>query len=654
MVSFMLKSIGAVVVCAGAMFLQADDGIVKKTGFSTDNSGPQRIDQPGRPRRIAPPLSETPPEESLPETRPLALPTPVQSSAAGGIFVRPLVLPQCTIKMPDEIHIPVEVAGVLAEMFVDEGAIVKKGAIVAKLDERMAKLDEEHKKRSAENQSSVETAQRKIDHYQAQLKIAERLEKTGTGSLEDLEVARTQVDLAIAERKDAELKMLLADIDHEKAEELLRRHAIRSPVNGVISHRLKHPGEAVQAMEPILHVVRTDRVKIQGQVDPRNADRLKSGMIVEVWPDIAVGERAFYEHTAPIRCVRVLPGDRLVAFGGEDGWVVVRNLATGGVEREIKASAKPIRGLAASPAEPNQLVTCSDDGSIRFWNLADGLEVRPALRTSERGETSILSVCIDAKNPSLGWSGHADGRIWQWDFAKGVVVRSLKASSGDKAHINPVTYLALAPDGESLLSVGDDNAVRWWKTSDGSRLASLDNRSGPSQKEVRQLNFSPDGTEIPFNSDALVQFRKLPETTVQDTMESLQQSFASFVLMTPTPGLVLTAREDGELQLWQRAKEHRPARLARVFRGHRTDALVQQVDFSSNGKYFVSCGADRTVRVWTMPTVGELEAERLAARISFVDPQAGPTGASAFSADVDNRGGVLKGNTTASVVVYPQ
>ena len=38
----------------------------------------------------------------------------------------------------------------------------------------------------------------------------------------------------------------------------------------------------------------------------------------------------------------------------------------------------------------------------------------------------------------------------------------------------------------------------------------------------------------------------------------------SFVWMTQTPGLVLTAREDGELQLWQRAKEFRPARLARV------------------------------------------------------------------------------------------
>ena len=110
--------------------------------------------------------------------------------------------------------------------------------------------------------------------------------------MEDVEVARTQVDLAIAELKDAELKLQLADIDYEKAEETLRRHAIRSPVNGIIQHRLKHPGEAVQAMEPILHVVHTDRVKIQGQVDPRNADRLKPGMIVEVWPDIAVGERS--------------------------------------------------------------------------------------------------------------------------------------------------------------------------------------------------------------------------------------------------------------------------------------------------------------------------------------------------------------------------
>jgi hypothetical protein len=37
-----------------------------------------------------------------------------------------------------------------------------------------------------------------------------------------------------------------------------------------------------------------------------------------------------------------------------------------------------------------------------------------------------------------------------------------------------------------------------------------------------------------------------------------------------------------------------------------------------------------------------------------VDPQAGPSGSFAFHAEVDNRSGVLRGNTTASVVVYPQ
>ena len=51
----------------------------------------------------------------------------------------------------------------------------------------------------------------------------------------------------------------------------------------------------------------------------------------------------------------------------------------------------PLLGLA--------LVTCSDDGSLRFWNVADGLEVRPALRTPQRGDTPILTVCIDIRNP---------------------------------------------------------------------------------------------------------------------------------------------------------------------------------------------------------------------------------------------------------------
>lgn len=653
MVSFMMKSMAAAVVCAGALLLQTGDDGVKKVGFNSDSSGSKPYDKMQRQRRTTPALSESPPDESMAEPAGIPLPTPVRSSASSGIFVRPLVLPQCTIKMPFEIHIPVEIAGVLSEMFVEEGAVVKRGSVVAKLDDRMAKLDEELKKRAAENQSSVETAQRKVDHYDVLLKRAEKLLLTGTGSKEEVEVARAQLDLGVAERKDAELKLLLADIEHEKAQESLVRHTIKSPVNGVVQQRLKHPGEATQAMEPILHIVRTDRVRVQGQIDARNAGRLKEGMTVEVWPDVAVAERASYPHTSPIRCVRILPGDRRVAFGGDDGRVVVCNLATGVVERDIKASPKPIRGLAACAAEPNQLVTVSEDGSIRFWNLADGLEVRPALRTPGHGDTPILSICVDGKNASLGWTGHADGRVCQWDFAKGVVVRSFKSQAGETAHINPVTYLSLSPNGESVLSVGDDGAVRWWKVDDGKMLGCFENRSGPSQKEVRQLNFSPDGSEIPFNSDSLVQFKKLNDATVNDALESLQQSFASFVWMTPIPGLVLTAREDGELQLWQRAKEHRPARLARVFRGHRTDALVHQVDFSSDGRYFVTCCADRTIKVWTMPTVAELDAERVGARITFVDPQAGPTGASAFFAEVDNRSGTLKGNTTASVVVYP-
>jgi WD40 repeat protein/biotin carboxyl carrier protein len=621
---------------------------VKKASFNSDSSND------GARTRRPPKLATTPSLESPADDPAFPLPTPGASPSSLGVFVRPLVIPQNQVRMPEEIRVPSEIAGVLAEMAVQEGAVVKKGDVIAKLDDSIAKLDEEMKMRTAKNESSVEIADRKISHYDAQLKRAEKLLRTGGTSHEEVEVARTQVDLARAEMKDAKIKMLYADIEHEMAEEKLSRHVLKSPVGGIITQRLKHPGEAVQAMEPICHLVRTDRVKVQGQIDSRYADRLSQGMAVEVWPEIAVGERTTFSHSAPIRCVKILPDDRRVAFGGDDGRVVVVNFATGASEREFGASTKAIRGLAVSAAEPNQLVTCSEDGAIGFWNLADGLELRPKLRTPDRGEEPVLSVCLDPKNPSLGWTGHQDGRICQWDFAKGVVVKTFSGGAGDKAHVNEVTCLTLSPDGESLLSVGNDRAARLWKTADGSLVTSFDNRSGPAQKEVRMLNFSIDGTELPFNSDGMVQFKRIADAVVSDAFETVEQSFASFVMMTPTAGLVLTARENGELQLWQRAKGHRPPRLARTYKGHRTEALVHQVDFSSGGKFFVSCCADRTVKVWAMPTTAELDAERLGARVSFVDPQAGPTGACAFHAEVDNRTGVLKGNTTASVVVYPQ
>jgi WD40 repeat protein/biotin carboxyl carrier protein len=644
---------GLLVAVPAALFVsaRAEDGGVKKASFAGDSSANAPDSQ--RARRQQTKKLEAVEDQSPEVSPPLTIPVP-RSKSSSGVFERPLVIPQNQIKMPEEIRVPAEIAGVLATMSAQEGTIVKKDDVLARLDDRIAKLEEEFKKRTASNKAAVETAERRVDHYKAKLKREEKLNLSGGVSREEVEVAQAQYDLGLAELKDATVKETLADIDHEKSEVMLRRHTIRSPVNGVVQQRLKHPGEAVQAMEPIFHIIRTDRVKIQGQIEARYADRLRVGMTVEVWPEIAVGERAAYPHTAPIRCVRILPGDQRVAFGGDGGRVIVVNLRTGAVEKEITASTKPIRGLATSSAEPNQLVSCSEDGAIRFWNLADGQEVRPTLRAPNQGDEATLAVCLDPKNPTLGWTGHAKGQIHQWDFAKGVVVRSFVGPSGDKAHINGVTCLTVSPDGRTLLSVGDDQAVRCWKIADGTMVNNFPNRSGPAQKEVRQLNFSPDGSEIPCNSDALVEFKNLSDDVVEGTLESMQKNFASFVMMTPTPSLVLTASEDGELQLWQRAQADRPARLARVYRGHRTDSIVHQVDFSESGKFFVTCCTDRTVRVWTMPTTQELDAERLAARVTFVDPQAGPTGASAFHAEVDNRTGALKGNTTASVVVYPQ
>jgi WD40 repeat protein len=109
--------------------------------------------------------------------------------------------------------------------------------------------------------------------------------------------------------------------------------------------------------------------------------------------------------------------------------------------------------------------------------------------------------------------------------------------------------------------------------------------------------------------------------------------------------------------LWRRTSDGRPPRLARVYDGHQKDLPIQQIDFASDGTFFVSCSADRTAKAWeVVPDVATLDAERLPAVITYISPQAelGGDKRLKFHAEVDNSKGLLMGNTTATIVLYPE
>jgi RND family efflux transporter MFP subunit len=89
------------------------------------------------------------------------------------------------------------------------------------------------------------------------------------------ERARLQIEKA---RLDREIALLQRD---EKEAEL-RTYRIISPLDGVVTEVLKYAGEAVQQGDPIVRLVRTDVVRVEGFVSVADAFRVRPGDAVTV------------------------------------------------------------------------------------------------------------------------------------------------------------------------------------------------------------------------------------------------------------------------------------------------------------------------------------------------------------------------------------
>jgi len=142
-------------------------------------------------------------------------------------------------------------AGVIAEMLVEEGAVVKKGQILAKLD--TATLEAELDIAKAEAKLQATRKQR-----------LEELASTSRASPEELEKVRT--DLTI---KEAQVR---------KFEAMIETRLMRSAVDGVVIAIKREQSEAVSAADPhVLTVVQIDKLTANLFLPPAKALQLKTG-----------------------------------------------------------------------------------------------------------------------------------------------------------------------------------------------------------------------------------------------------------------------------------------------------------------------------------------------------------------------------------------
>ncbi len=260
----------------------------------------------------------------------LVLAGPVNSDAGAGGKAAGLedpVVPNCFVSLMEEAKVPGREPGVLASLEAKEGLQVKAGGLLGRIDDseptmqkRIKMKEHETSQEQATNDVNVRYAKAATDVAKATYEKAEEANDRTKGAVTKAELrklelefikAKLQIEQAQHEQKVAQLTSDGKAAEVDNADLAIRRRQLVSPIDGIVVKVYHHLGEWVAPGDPVVHIVRVDRLRIEGFLNssdysPKELDA--KAVTVEV--ELARGRK----ETFPGKVVFVSP---LVEAGGE-------------------------------------------------------------------------------------------------------------------------------------------------------------------------------------------------------------------------------------------------------------------------------------------------------------------------------------------------
>ncbi|MFM2097323.1 MAG: Chromosome partition protein Smc, partial [Planctomycetota bacterium] len=188
--------------------------------------------------------------------------------------------------------------------------------------------------------------------------------------------------------------------------------------------------------------------------------------------DLATGQvaKVLEGHAGPVTALRYMTGNTRLVSVSMDKTMRVWNPADGQVVGQAESPA-PLQSLAVV-AEEKQIAVGGADNVIRLWDTAavtaSPKPAEPVKPLKELpGHTGpVTTLAAAGVNGAELISGSQDGSVRIWNVAGGNVVRQM-------AHGGPVESLAVQADGQRVVSVSANNTSKTWNYADGKQLAEV-------------------------------------------------------------------------------------------------------------------------------------------------------------------------------------
>lgn len=170
-----------------------------------------------------------------------------------------------SFQTPDLLIVVSKVSGGIMSLPIEEGSLVKKGDVLATIDDRKIKA------RLADARSRLKLAE-------STLKRADELQKTSSISLQELDEAQASVDQAAAS-----IDLLQAEFDDT---------VVKAGMDGVLTEHMISVGQVVPEGQELMTLVKLDPLEISFEVPERFLSAIKTGLKVNIRSD-AYGDELF-------------------------------------------------------------------------------------------------------------------------------------------------------------------------------------------------------------------------------------------------------------------------------------------------------------------------------------------------------------------------
>lgn len=337
-------------------------------------------------------------------------------------------------------------------------------------------------------------------------------------------------------------------------------------------------------------------------------------------------------HKRGVATVKFSPDGKWIASASADCTLKIWDAHTGKVQHTLEGHLAGVSAVTWSP-DSTMIASASDDKSIRLWDAVSG---KPHPIPLLGHHNYVYSLAFSPKGNMLV-SGSYDEAVFIWDVRAARVMKSLPA------HSDPVSGVDFVHDGTLIASCAEDGLIRVWDTATGQCLRTLVHED---RAPVMAVRFAPNGKFVlASTADSCMRLWDYVDGRAVKTYQGHVNQKYSIAGAFGTYGkdahgqqedgvdegvksewaFVASGSEDGSVVLWDVGSKD----VLQQLKGHTEPVLG--VDTHPSERRIVSCGLDKTIRVWVCsdedgeeydePTVNEADGDFAA---QLIDAAAAP------------------------------